>query len=170
MLPDDYDEIDRERERHEKLFGTAEEREAEARELAERQAQTRRDETLAWARQRAERQRPPVVEKTYAQKKQDEAAATKYWQGYIRQQLDSANMAMTKAIAQAIVNEERRCDQADFDLRTIIIDVRDRFDEMEARMNELEARISKRRGAATPTCDATPRGFDLDRLRGEWRH
>ena len=118
----------------------------------------------------AERQRPPVVEKTYAQKKQDEAAATKYWQGYIRQQLDSANMAMTKAIAQAIVNEERRCDQADFDLRTIIIDVRDRFDEMEARMNELEARISKRRGAATPTCDATPRGFDLDRLRGEWRH
>ena len=60
-MRDDY-------ERHEKLFGTGEEREAEAREFAARQAQARRDETLAWARRReAERQRPQVVEKTFAE-------------------------------------------------------------------------------------------------------
>ena len=116
----------------------------------------------------AERQRPPVVERSYGQKKQDEVAATNYWKGYIRDQLDSANMALTKAIAQAIVDGERHRDQADFELRTIIIDVRDRFDEMETRLLELEARISKRSPAIK--CDGNARAFDVDRLRGEWRH
>ena len=138
--------------------------------MAERAERMQRREAETLVRE-AERQRPPVVEKTYAQKKQDEAAAAKYWQGYIRDQLDSANMALTKAVAQAIVDEERRRDQADFDLRTIIIDVRDRFDEMDARMNELEARMSKRSGAATSTvkCDGTPRAFDRGAFDG-WRH
>ena len=120
----------------------------------------KRAEVLAWARQRAEaRERPPVVER----RQQDEAVATNYWKGYIKRQLDSANMAMTKAIARAIVDEEKARKQADDDLMTIISDVRNRFDEMEARLAELRA--------ATPTvkCDATPRHFDRGAFNG-WRH
>ena len=52
----------------------------------------------------AERQRAGRRENLCTEK-QDEAAATNYWKRYIRDQLDSANMALTKAIAQAIVDE-----------------------------------------------------------------
>ena len=56
---------------------------------------------------------------------------------------------MFKAIAQAVVNEERRREQSDNDLMTIIVDVRNRFDAMEVRAAEvaaLRATIDELRG------------------------
>jgi hypothetical protein len=138
MHDDNDDEI--RRQNYERMFGTPEEREAEASEAEVRAARIRSEETLAWARQRAEereaeRQRAPVVEKTHAA----QAKATQYWEGYIKQQLDKRDLSMIKAIAQAVVDEERRRERADADIKTIIFDVRDRFDAMEVRAFEVEA-------------------------------
>lgn len=49
---DEFDEAEYRREEYERLFGTPEERAAEAREMAERRRQIDRDETLAWCAQR----------------------------------------------------------------------------------------------------------------------
>jgi hypothetical protein len=143
------------------------EKEQLAAEMAERQARIKHDETLARCEQRAERP-PQVAEKTYAQKKQDEAAAMGSLRSYVSDELDRRDRVTQKLIARVVVDEERRREQSDENLMTIISDVRNRFDEMDARLGELEARMSKRRGATTPTCDATPRGFDRDAFNG-WR-
>ena len=77
--------------------------------------------------------------KTYAQRKRDEDAATKQWKSYIRDQLDRRERVLLKVIAQMAVDEERRSERADADIKQIIFDVRDRFDAMEARAAEVAA-------------------------------
>ena len=123
--------------------------------------------TRRWrgARQRAERQRPAGGRKNLCAEKAGRSRRDELLEGLYPRPTRQREYGADQGDRSSDRHEERQCDQADFDLRTIIIDVRDRFDEMETRLNELEARMSKRRGAATPKCDATPRGFDLDRLR-----
>ena len=139
------------------------EKEQLAAEMAERQRQMDAEAREAERVREAERQRPTVVGKTYAQKKQEETAATNYWKDYIKRELDQRDRVLFKAIAVVVVGEERRASQADDDIMSIVCDVRNRFDEMEARLRELRA--------ATPAmrCDGNARDLDLARVR-EWRH
>ena len=160
-----------EHERHEQLFGTPDERAAMQREMAERQARIKREETLAWCAQRAETREAKPRQNTESDEVLMQANATNYWKSYIKHQLDQRDAANVRAIAQAIANEEKARQYADDDIMTIVRDVRDRFDEMDARLNELEGRISKR--APAIKCDGNARAFDLDRVRDTfdgWRH
>lgn len=166
------------------------EREQAQREMAERQAKTKREETLAWCAQRAERQRQPVsAEKTDAQSKQDEATATEYWKSYIRDQIGKNSTAMINAVGDAVgdvlAKEKKAREMGDDELRQQFWDVTARFDdhprhdeitalyktidELRGRLDKLEAAPASRAPAPAIKSDGTPRGLDLDRLR-EWRH
>ena len=157
-MDDDDEEAARRRQQYRELFGTDEQQEVEANELAARQAQREREEILAWCRQRAEaKQQRPVVEKA-AQQQKDAAA---YWQKRIRDEVDKGYLALRRAVADVVGKqlnaEERARKQGDEELKGIIFDTQRRFDDhpthdvikaLRTRIDELQARLDALEQAA----------------------
>jgi len=130
MRGDDEDEDRLTREEILDRYGWGEgEREQVGREMAERQRQIDAEACKAAVAREAERQREPVVERTFAQSKQDEAAATKYWKGYVRDEIDKSQTAMIGALGDLLVKERERGKCAVDDVKSMYRDMSVRFDD-----------------------------------------
>ena len=162
MMHTDDDDTDEE---VAEIYGWQEgEREAMQREMAEQQARAKRDETLEWCRRRNlevpsksksdgptdELGRPlndprnkfnpdEVVTKGYGMPATQAAPTllTKEWQAYIERRIDTHNIAMIKAVADAVVTEEKARQQIDTDLIA-------RVAKLETELTELRAEAKVR--------------------------
>jgi polyhydroxyalkanoate synthesis regulator phasin len=151
-MADDYDDDRPTREEILERYGWQPgEREQVEREMVERQVRIDAERHKDAVVREAERQRPLVVTND-AQSKRDADAATKYWHGYIREQLDQQQRALLKAIAGAVIGEEKARQQDVAEARSHYRDICNRFDDhpthdeiaaLRKTIDELRERIAK---------------------------
>jgi hypothetical protein len=109
-----------------------------AAEMERRRQQIERDETLAWAKQRAEaREIPETVTKSYEAPTNPASvsAPAPDWSAYIRRELAKrdrvSDRVMAKGIAQVLLAEEKTRASEIASLRTTIDELRERIDRLE---------------------------------------
>jgi len=105
------------------------EKEQIEREMAERQRRIDAEAREAEQRRSVERQQRPLVVDT--QRRQADAASVKYWEGYIKRQLEKESRAMTSTVAKFVGEElntqDRARKHAVEDLKEMIFDTQKRF-------------------------------------------